>query len=165
MLLLSTVVFGREKTFTSRKGSKFFPGHYDMQFTLEKDSLRYQLFNHWYSGCYAELRQFTIPISGLEKFNHQNDSLNFIIRNNKVYVVDKKYGLKKHIKHRKLCADAERMRKISFANQLSKENNLKPNALYLYSDLKLEEDKFYSKVRSNLVLILNELSQNPISNQ
>ncbi len=37
-----------QDTFTSRKGSKFFPGHHDVVITVNNKNVRYELFNHWY---------------------------------------------------------------------------------------------------------------------
>jgi len=45
-----------QDTFTSRKGFKFFPGHLDVVITVNDSNVRYELFHHWYSLSYAELR-------------------------------------------------------------------------------------------------------------
>jgi hypothetical protein len=61
LTLLQLYGFSQE-TFTSRKGSKFFPGHLEVVITVDSKNVRYELFNHWYSLSYAELRQITIPL-------------------------------------------------------------------------------------------------------
>jgi len=39
---LNLLGFGQEN-YTSRKGSKFFPGHLDISITIDKNELRYEL--------------------------------------------------------------------------------------------------------------------------
>jgi hypothetical protein len=145
-----TVLFAQE-TFTSRKGSKFFPGHLDIVITLDSNKLRYELFNHWYSRSYAELRQLTIQLDSLEMFNNGNDSIKIELQNNKVKLIDKKYSLKRKIKHRRLCASTETMRKISFAYKVSsRHEGVRHFALYEPEDLNLSEKEFEQVVLKNL---------------
>ncbi|QMU27963.1 hypothetical protein [Adhaeribacter radiodurans] len=139
-----------QNEFTSRKGSKFFPGHYDIVITVNNSELKYELFNHWYSWSYAKYRQMTIPLNSLARFNQQNDSVKFHLLKNKVILVDKKYRLNRKIKHKNLCASAETMRKIDFAYQLSRANNIGHLALYEREDLKLSQVEFEQKVGQNL---------------
>ena len=158
LLLVSFILiysnnFAQEKIFTSRKGSKFFPGHFDIVVTINNENIKYELFNHWYSGSYAELREINIIKSEIEKFNLNSDSLKIEINKNSVRIIDKKYKINKKIKSRKLCTSKENMRKISFAYEIAKKNNLRHFSLYNYEDLKLPEEEFKKKIETNLILI------------
>lgn len=140
-----------QDTFTSRKGSKFFPGHLDIVITVDDKNVRYELFNHWYSLSYAELRQVTIPIDSLNAFNQMNDSIRIEFHKGYIKLVDKKYRLSRKIKHRTLCAPASTMRKISFAYKLSSEQkDMRHFELYDYKDLRLDEEEFKNKVIEKL---------------
>jgi hypothetical protein len=140
-----------QETYTSRKGSKFFPGHLDIVITVDNKNVRYELFNHWYSLSYAELRQITIPVDSLNEFNLKNDSIEIIILKGKVKLVDKKYRLTRKVKHRNLCASASTMRKISFAYKLSSEHKeIGHLGLYEREDLNLNEEEFKEKVMQKL---------------
>lgn len=140
-----------QDTFTSRKGSKFFPGHLDIVITVDKKNVRYELFNHWYSLSYSELRQITIPLDSLNEFNQNNDSIKITLHKGKVKLVDKKYRLSTKIKHRNLCASASTMRKISFAYKLSsQQKNVRHFELYDRKDLKLDEEAFKKKIIEKL---------------
>jgi hypothetical protein len=140
-----------QDTFTSRKGSKFFPGHLDIVVTVDNKNVRYELFNHWYSLSYAELRQITIPLDSLNEFNQKNDSIKIELHNGRVKLVDKKYRLSRRIKHRNLCASTSTMRKISFAYNLSsKQKDMRHFELYDHEDLKLDEEVFKKKVIEKL---------------
>lgn len=140
-----------QDTFTSRKGSKFFPGHLDIVVTVNNKNVRYELFNHWYSLSYAELRQITIPLDSLNEFNQKNDSIKIELHNGRVKLVDKKYRLSRRIKHGNLCASASTMRKISFAYKLSsKHKDIRHFELYNHEDLKLDEEDFKKKVIKKL---------------
>lgn len=150
LTLLQLYGFSQE-TFTSRKGAKFFPGHLDVVITVDSKNVRYELFNHWYSLSYAELRQITIPLDSLNEFNQKNDSLKIEIRKGRVKLIDKKYQLSRKIYHRNLCASASTMRKISFAYKISsQQKNIRHFELYDREDLKLEEDEFRKKVIGKL---------------
>jgi hypothetical protein len=150
LMFLQLCSFSQE-TFTSRKGSKFFPGHLDILINLDSKSVRYELFNHWYTSSYAELRQITIPLDSLNEFNKQNDTIKIEIHNGEVKLVDKKYGLTRKVKHKNLCAPASTMRNISFAYKLSsQEKNMRHFELYEREDLKLDEETFKKKVIGNL---------------
>lgn len=141
-----------QDTFTSRKGSKFFPGHLDVVITVDNKNVRYELFNHWYSLSYAELRQITIPFESLNEFNQANDSIRIELQKGKVKLIDKKYRLSRKIKHRNLCASASTMRKISFAYKLSSEHtDIRHFELYEREDLNLEEEVFKKKVMAKLI--------------
>ena len=152
-ILIYSNSFGQEKIFTSRKGSKFFPGHFDIVVTMNNENIKYELFNHWYSGSYIELREISIANNEIEKFNLNSDSLKIEINKNSVHIIDKKYKLNKKIKSRKLCTSKENMRKISFAYEIAKKNNIRHFSLYNYDDLKLTEDEFKKKIETNLILI------------
>lgn len=119
---------------------------------MDNKTIRYELFNHWYSLAYAELRQITIPLNSLNKFNQMNDSIKVEFHNGKVKLIDKKYKLSKKIKHRNLCASASIMRKISFAYKLSNEHkDISFFELYEHDDLNLDEEVFKKKVMEKLI--------------
>ena len=140
-----------QDTFTSRKGSKFFPGHLDIVITVDNKNVRYELFNHWYSHSYAELRQITIPLESLNDFNQKNDSIKIISHKGKVKLIDKKYRLSRNIKHKKLCASISTMRKISFAYKQSLQyKDIRHFELYNQEDLVLSEEDFKKKVIEKL---------------
>ena len=150
IIFLQTISFAQEN-YTSRKGSKFFPGHLDIVITVDSNKLRYELFNHWYSWSYAKLRQLAIPLDSLEMFNISNDSIKIELQNNKVKLVDKKYRLKRKIKHRNLCVSPETMRKVSFAYEVSgKQEDLRHFELYEREDLNLSETEFKQLIMINL---------------
>lgn len=150
LIILNLLGFGQEN-YTSRKGSKFFPGHFDISITIDKNELRYELFNHWYTGSYAELRQITIKLDSLERFNFSNDTITISILKNKVHLTDKKFRINKNVKHRKLCTSTVRMRKISYAYKVSSDfKNIRHYDLYKSEDLNLSEDEFKKKVIENL---------------
>ncbi|MDL2309302.1 hypothetical protein LJC53_06940 [Bacteroidales bacterium OttesenSCG-928-C03] len=152
IFLFNSFSFGQTATtYTSRIGSKFFPGHSDIVITIENDSVRYELFNHWYVSAYAELRQMKISLDSLESLNTNNDSIQIKIYDNKIQLIDKKYGINKKIKDKKLCASPERMRKISFAYKISSNNeNVRHYELYTNDDLNLSETEFEKKVIENM---------------
>ncbi len=140
-----------QQTYTSRKGSKFFPGHLDISITVDNRCVRYELFNHWYSFSYAELRQIKIPLDSLDEFNQKNDSIKIILEKGKIKLIDKKYQIFKKIKHKNLCASESTMRKISFAYEISrKQNGIRHFELYDREDLNLDEKSFKEKVMQNL---------------
>ena len=149
LILFQLLSYGQKK-YTSRIGSKFFPGHQDIVVTIDNGILRYELFNHWYSGCYAELRQMKFKLDSLDLFNQTNDSISIKIRDDKIQLKDKRYGINKKIRHKNLCTSPENMRKISFAYILSSKNGLGPQALYSWDDLKLTELEFEKQVIINL---------------
>lgn len=150
LILLQLSSYSQE-IFTARKGSKFFQGHLEIVITIDSNSVRYELFNHWYSLSYTELRQITIPIDSLNEFNLKNDSIQIEILNGNVKLIDKKYQLSAKIKHKKLCVSASTMRKISFAYKVSSEHtNIKHYELYDNEDLKLDEEEFKKKVLERL---------------
>ena len=137
--------------FTSRKGTKFFPGHLDIVVTVDNKNVRYELFNHWYSWSYAELRAITISLDSLDEFNQKNDSIKIELHNGKIKLVDKKYRLSRKIKHRNLCASVSTMRKISFAYKLScEQDEIRHYELYDRDDLNLNEEDFRAKVIERL---------------
>ena len=146
-------MYGQSQTYTSRIGLKFFPCHWDIAITINNDTLRYELFNHWYCRSYAELRQITVPINEIEKYTLSKDSIQFVIKKESIYLIDKKYGIKKRIKNKKLCISTEKMRKISYAHKIAIENGLMHYNLYTDEDLQLNEDDFCKKVNSNLEIL------------
>ena len=139
-----------QESFTGRKGTKFFPGHFDVVLTVENDTLQYELFNHWYSSSYATLRDLSITLHQLDQFNQNNDSIKITMQRGKIKLIDKKYRLSKKIKHSKLCAPATTMRKIVFAYTLSEQANIRHFELYNQEDLQLNEEEFNQKVLDNL---------------
>lgn len=140
-----------QEVFTSRKGPKFFPAHLDMVITLDNGGVRYELFNHWYTLSYAELRQIKIPLDSLTAFNQKSDSLQIMLHNGRVKLIDKKYRLSRKMGHRNLCASASTMRKIAFACSLvGKQQGIRHFELYDREDLKLDEDEFRKKVIGKL---------------
>ena len=148
--LISTSSFS-QKTFTSRKGTKFFPGHQDIAITITDSTVRYELFNHWYVMSYAELRQITISKDSLDMYGESNDSLQIKLSDKYVKLFDMRYKLNRKIKRTRLCASPEMMRKISFAYSESlKDKNIEPHSLYEDKDLDLSETEFKKLVIDNL---------------
>jgi len=138
------------QVFTARQGLAFFPGHKDIQVSIRDSVLRYELFNHWYSGSYVTLRDIKIPLSGIRKFNIDHDSLKIIIKKNKITLADRKYRIFKNVRHTSLCLSAEKMRKISYAYRISAQNNIGHLSLFNPDDLALNEFDFQQKVLKNL---------------
>jgi hypothetical protein len=150
-LIISQSISCGDDVYTSRKGTKLFPGHLDIVITIEEDYLRYELFNHWYTSSYAELRQISIPIDSIASFNHSNDSISISISDTKVHLIDKRYNIKKVIRHKDLCTSPEDMRKISFAYEISINNDsINHYDLYDTEDLNLTEQEFKEKVIEKL---------------
>jgi hypothetical protein len=80
--------------------------------SVNNDTIRYELFNHWYALSYAEIRQISIPVSELEQWN-QNDSIRIeILKTDNIKLQDNRYNLNRKIKHKNLCVSTEIMRKI-----------------------------------------------------
>lgn len=160
LFLLITILFNLfsyGQTYTSRFGSKFFPGHYDIVMTIENDSVRYELFNHWYCLSYEESRQMKISLDELDFFNTNNDTIQIEVCDNKIRLIDKKYGINKRIKHKKLCASPEKMRMISFAVKISMNSNvIRHYQLYTPADLNLPENEFKEKVKQNMAKLEKE---------
>ena len=151
VLITFQFVSNGQNIYTSRKGSKFFPGHLDIVVTVDKNYLRYELFNHWYAGSYAELRQISIPLDSLKKFNLSNDSIVINILDKKIQLTDKKFNIHKRIRHRKLCISPENMRNISYAYKVSTQyKDTRHYELFNWEDLKLTEEEFRKKVDDNL---------------
>lgn len=50
-----------QEVYTARKGSKFFPSHLHVVIKVDSAEIHYQLFDHWYSWSYAQLRDVRIP--------------------------------------------------------------------------------------------------------
>lgn len=150
LLAFQIISYGQD-IYTSRYGSKFFPGHLDIVITIDSNNVRYELFNHWYSGSYAELRQMTIPLDNLEKYNLSNDSISIKFLDKKIHLTDKRYNLNRKIRHRTLCISPTNMRKISYAYKVSSGfENIRHYDLYKWDDLNLNEDDFKKKVIENL---------------
>lgn len=92
-----------------------------------------------------------MPLNDLEKFNNQNDTLKIRILNNKIHLKDKKYKLNRNIKHQKLCASIDKMRKISYASELAKgHDNVLHFHLFTPEELELPEDHFRRLVKKKL---------------
>lgn len=149
-LTISLSAFGQERVYTAGKGLKFVPGHLHAVVTVGEKSLRYELFDHWYSGMYIDRRQMVIPIEQLNEFGVKNDTLEILVLKNRVHIRDKRFHLNKNIKQGGICASAGYMRKVSFAGRISEKHGLGPRALFNHDDLeKLTEDEFKAKVTSN----------------
>jgi len=148
LFFLSFNVYAQGQTYKGRKGPDL-PGHLDIVITIYNDTLRYELFNHWYTDSYAELRQITIPINEIST----NDSIIFKINEKSIHLIDEKYGINKQIKQTKRYFSATKMRKISYAHKVASENGLMHYNLYTHEDLMLGEDEFYKKINSNLEII------------
>ena len=151
VFFLSFNIYGQNQTYIGRKGPDL-PGHLDIVITVNNDSLRYELFCHWYTDSYDELRQITIPINNIDK----NDSLVFKINEKSIHLIDKKYNIDKQLKISKRVVSAERMRKISYAQKIAEKIGLTHFNLYEWEDLKLNEEEFYKKVDANLETIKNK---------
>lgn len=159
-LCVSFAVFSQE-TYTARKGSRFFPGHWHAIIHVDRADIHYQLFNHWYSLSYAQYRDISIPLSQLEKYGEENDTLTIIVNHGKVKLIDKRNNLNRNIKHQKCCASVDHMRKISYANAIAeKHENLRHFDLFKHEDLKLNEVEFKSLVDKNVALILQKRRAN-----
>ena len=149
-LCFSLTSFSQE-TYTARKGSRFFPGHLHIIVKVDSTEIHYQLFNHWYSLSYAQYRDIKIPINELDNYGENNDTLNIIMLDNKIKLVDKRNKLDRKIKHQRLCASVETMRKISYANSVAeKYEDMMHFHLYEHDDLKLTEEEFKKLVDKNL---------------
>ncbi|WKK84060.1 hypothetical protein QYS48_17790 [Marivirga arenosa] len=153
--IILTFCFGltgfSQETYTARKGSRFFPGHLHIVMQVDSTEIHYQLFNHWYSLSYAQSRDIKIPINKLEDYGEQNDTLTIIVHDKKVKLIDKRNKLDRKIKHQKLCASVETMRKISYANSIAeKYDDMMHFYLYEREDLELTEEEFKKLVDNNL---------------
>lgn len=151
LLLLFSASSFSQKTFTSRKGTKFFPGHQDIAITVTDSTVRYELFNHWYVMSYAELRQMTISKDSLDFYGNLNDSLQIKLSDKYVKLIDKRYKLNRKVKRTRLCVSPDMMRKISFAySQSMKYDYIRHYELYKDEDLDLSEEDFKKLVIINL---------------
>jgi len=146
-LLGTFTLHAQEHVFTSRKGPKFLPGHYDITITVQNDTLKYELFNHWYSRSYAQLRNVSIPLSDI----HKKDSITFKMTKKGIHLTDKKFGITKTVRRKNLCDSLENMRKISYAYEIAQDNNLRHYELFKSADLQLSEAAFRAKVNENLL--------------
>jgi len=151
--ILSTNIYGQYKTYIGRKGLNL-PGHIDIAITIDSDTLRYELFNHWYTDSFEELKQIIIPLKDIKMYDSTNDSITIDLNEEYVYLVDKKYGISQKIKNNKSSVSVERMRKISYAHKIAKENGLRHFDLYIFEDLKLNESEFRKKAEANLKAII-----------
>jgi hypothetical protein len=98
----------------------------------------------------------TIPLDSLDNFNSTNDSIKILISDKCIQLTDKKFKLNKPIKHVKLCASADIMRKISFADKLSSQHRpISHLELYKNEDLNLSEAEFRQIVLKNLDIKIN----------
>lgn len=150
LISLNLSGYGQEN-YTSRVGPKFLPGHLDIVVSVDNNVLRYELFNHWYTGSYAEFRQISVNLDSLERFNQSNDTISFILMDNKIHLIDKHFGINKEIKHKKLCSAPEKMRKISYAHKVSSSHaNINHYDLYKQDDLILSEEEFIRIVTDNM---------------
>ncbi|WP_130736487.1 hypothetical protein [Flavobacterium sp. J27] len=154
-ILFYNVILSQEQIYTSRKGLKFFPSHLEIVVTVSNETIKYELFNHWYSNSYVQLREVVVPLDSLTKFNKENETIKIKFEKNKIKIVDKKYKVSKKMKHTALCTSLDVMRKISYAYEISKAyKNIGHFVLYTTFDLKLSETDFKIKVDENLKEIL-----------
>lgn len=133
-----------QQEFIGKKGLKIFPGHLHAVVTVTKDSLHYQLFNHWYSKSYEQLRDLKFSVSDLQYFTKTNDTLRVSLENNVVKLNDIQFKLKRALKNKKLCTSVSEMRKIAYAYQISREHAplIKHYQLFTPESLKLSEEDF-----------------------
>lgn len=144
-----------QEMYTAKKGSRFFPGHLHAVITVDSTMLSYELFNHWYVGSYAQERDITIPLSDVEGFNSRDNSIKLEVLPNKVKLKDKKYGFNKKVKDQKLCASVQSMRNISYAVEVTNDNDISHFQLYEDEDLSLSEEAFKELVNAKLILRLD----------
>lgn len=139
-----------QETYTASKGPRFFPGHLHIVISVDSAEIHYQLFNHWYTRSYAQYRDLKIPINELDSYDEKNDTLTILILHNKIKLVDKRNKINKKVKHQKLCASVDTMRKISYANSVAeKHEDMMHFHLYDHDDLKLKEDEFIKCINKN----------------
>lgn len=137
-----------QQVYSAKKGPKFMPGHLHTVVEIENDSLRYQLFNHWYASSYKQLRDVRVAVNQLNTFN--SDTLSIYILENSVKLMDKEYKIKGAVKNQKLCASLDEMRKIAFAYSLTeRQKGLRHFDLYTQEDLRLPEVQFKIRVEAN----------------
>ncbi len=139
-----------QEIYTGRKGTRLLPGHLHIVMTVDSSNVRYELFNHWYSRAYAQLRDMTIPLDRLAAFNAQIDSINIEVFNNYVRLTDKNAKIKKKIKHQYLCAFPDYMRKISFAYEITKPYKDIHFELYYPEELELPMSAFKPLMKERL---------------
>ncbi|MNK23689.1 hypothetical protein D3C87_419870 [compost metagenome] len=149
-----THVSAQDKIYTGRKGLKFFSGHIEIVVSVSADTLHYDLFDHWYSKSYSQLRDEKIALTDLTIFNLDSQGITITLKGNKVIVRDRQYKINQRLKDKNLCVPVQEMRKIFYAYRVAKLNSLNNYDLYQNSDLKLSEDDFYRKVDLNLKLLL-----------
>lgn len=147
---LGTMCFSQE-SYSSNIGAKLFPGHLHVVIDVDSTEIHYQLFNHWYSLSYAQTRDVRIPLSEIDKYGEQNDTLTILLFKNKVKLIDKQNDLKQTVKHQKPCTSVATMRKISYAVAIASQYD-RMNHFHLYerSELDLSEDEFKQRVNQNL---------------
>ena len=151
IFFLSCLTAYGQSIYISRIGSKFLPGHVDIVITVDNENVRYEMFEHWYTRSFAEMRQVTITLDNLNKFNEENDTIQLKIFGKYVQLVDKKYNVNKKIKHKKTCTSVEKMRKISYAYKISSQyENIRHYELYTESDLDLPEHEFEKRILENV---------------
>jgi len=146
----SLISFSQE-TYTASKGPKFLPGHLHIVISVDSTEIHYQLFNHWYTRSYAQYRDIKIPVNELDNYGKLNDTLTILELDNKIKLVDKRNKINTKVKHQKLCASVDTMRKISYANSVAeKHEDIMHFHLYDDDDLKLEEDEFIKRINKNV---------------
>lgn len=149
-MIFTTSLFAQD-IYTARKGSKFFPGHWDIAVSVYKDSARYEVFNHWYARAYDQVRQITLPL------HTPNDSIKIEVKGNKIYLVDAGLKLNKKLRRDK-DMPLDMMRKIAFASQVAhQQKDIKHFDLYRDpEDLALPEEEFKALVLANFALKLQK---------
>jgi hypothetical protein len=102
ILNLSFQYMWGQDTLYAHKGLKALPGHFDIVIIHNKNSITYQLFNHYYTMSYVRFRNITVPIDSLIEFNKQ-DSINIVIDKGQIYLKDKLFNISKKINKKKTC--------------------------------------------------------------
>ena len=156
ILGLTLFVFNAEAqaVYSAKKGPRFMPGHYHVIIHVNSTTVRYELFNHWYNQSYAQYRDLSIPIDSLAAFNATNDSLQIILKDDQVKLIDRKFKLNKTVKQTRLCAKTQEMRKISYAYTIAnKSEGIKFYDLYQNEALKLPIAEFKALVDKNFIAL------------
>ncbi|MDH5381464.1 MAG: hypothetical protein OEW75_11460 [Cyclobacteriaceae bacterium] len=112
-----------------------------MIITKKNDSIRYELFNHWYSRSYSLLRDISVSVAQLPI---QSDSVGIHDMGNKFLVKDKKNGLDKMAMGglNRSCYSINFMRNMSFAYSLSLKYKIGHHAFYDEIDWEQSQDAF-----------------------
>ncbi len=158
LLMIIAVLFcqqiAAQNIYYGHWGSRLFPGHWDVFVTVSEDSIRYEAYNHAYTDWHIEKRKISIPVSDIDRYGTQNDTLQINIEEKRIHIKDGDLDLKLQSKVKakgSLC----RIRKLAYADKVARENGIKDFwDLYSYENFELTEEEFYAKVDDNLRLLL-----------